>query len=99
MNPAPCRPTSFVGETLPPELRELQERIQAQPREVRAELEPLVEEAMEHARFRDRVLTVARGALEQFKLDLERARFALDATRREREALLRLLEDRAGEDG
>ncbi len=94
MNPAPCRPTTPAGETLPRELRELQERILAQPWEVRAELAPLVEEAMEHARFRDRVLTVARGALEQFKLDLELARFDLDATRREREALLRLLGDR-----
>jgi hypothetical protein len=74
----------------------LRERVQAQPREVRAELEPLVEEAMEQARFRSRVLTVARGALEQFRLDLELARFDLDATRREREALLRLLNDRAG---
>ena len=61
------------------------------------ELEALeVEEAMEEARFLSRVLSVARGALEQFKLDLEVARFDLDATRRERETLLRMLDARLG---
>ena len=94
MSPAPSRTTSSVVETLPPELMELRDRVLAQPRDVRAELEPLVEEAMEHARFRDRVLNVARGALEQFKLDLEMARFDLDATRRAsvEQLALRLLE-------
>jgi hypothetical protein len=82
------------SEAFPAELLELRERLQAQPREVREALEPLVEEAMEEAWFRSRVLSVARGALEQFKLDLEMARFDLHATRRERENLLRLLEDR-----
>src|SRR4051812_30140124 len=99
MSQAACRPTMPVGEMLPPELLELRERVLAQPREVRAELGPLVEEAMEHARFRSRVLSVARGALEQFKLDLEMARFDLDATRRERETLLRLLAGRDGDGG
>jgi hypothetical protein len=88
-----CSPAS-VGERLPAELMELRERVLAQPRQVRAELAPLVEEAMEHARFRDRVLTVARDALQQFRLELELARFDLDATRREREALIRQLENR-----
>jgi hypothetical protein len=86
-------------ESSPPELLELRERLQDQPTEVRAALEPLVDEAMEEARFRSRVLSVARGALEQFKLDLELARFDLDATRRERENLLRLLEARLGRIG
>ncbi len=92
---APSRGASPVGEFVPPELRELHERVQAQPNEVRAALGPLVEEVMEHALFRDRVLCVARGALEQFKLDLEMTRFDLDATRRERECLLRLLDGKA----
>ncbi len=98
MSHASCRPGISRAEILPPELLELRERVLSQPREVRAELESLVEEAMEHARFRDRVLTVARGALEQLKLDLELARFDLDATRREREDLLRQLEGRIGDE-
>jgi hypothetical protein len=89
----PCGPWP-AGETVPAELLELHERVQAQPEGVRAELEPLVEQAMEHALFRRRVLTVARDALEQFRLDLELARFDLDATRRERESLLQRLERR-----
>jgi hypothetical protein len=65
----------------------LRDRVQAQPTEVRAELEPMVDEALDHARFRSRVLTFARDALERLRLDLEMARFDLEATRRERESL------------
>jgi hypothetical protein len=82
-----------LGETLPAELVQLREWVQAQPEEVRAELEPLVAEVVEEARFRSRVLSVARDALEQMRLDLEMARFDLDATRRERETLRQLLND------
>jgi hypothetical protein len=93
---APWRPAP-AGETVPAELLELRERVSAQPTEVRAALGPLVEEALEDARFRHRVLTVARDALEKFRLDLELARFDLDATRRERESLLKRLKNRCGE--
>lgn len=89
---AMSRPGRLTAEPLPLELLELRARVQSQPEEVRAELEPLVEDILEQARFRNRVLSVARGALEQFKLDLELTRFDLDATKREREALTRLLE-------
>jgi len=87
-------PTQVDGDRLPAELIELRQRVQAQPTEVRRALEPLIEEAMEEARFRHRVLFVARGALEQFKLDLELTRFDLDATRRERERLIQILKGR-----
>lgn len=94
MSYAPSRSATPVSsDPLPAEILELKERIEAQPVEVRAELEPLVEDVLEHARFRSRVLNVARDALEQFRLDLEMARFDLDATRRERERLLQLLRE------
>lgn len=98
MSHVPSRPMSPAAEpqAIPTELLELRALVRAQPSEVRAQLEPLVEEAMEQARFRNRVMTVARDALEQFKLDLELARFDLDATRREREALLRQLNRQSG---
>src|SRR3982750_1218082 len=95
MNHTTCRMTSAVPscDALPIELVELSERVQAQPAEVRAELEPVMEEVLEQARFRGRILSVARDALEQLRLDLQMARFDLDITRREREDLRQLLLD------
>jgi hypothetical protein len=60
---------------------------------VRAELEPLLDEVLEHASFRSRVMTAARDALERLQLDLDLALFDLDATRRERENLRQLLSE------
>jgi hypothetical protein len=75
--------TPNVGQ-VPTELVALKERIQGQPAPVRAELEPLIDEVMEHALFRSRVMLIAREALERFRLDLSALRFDLDATRKER---------------
>jgi hypothetical protein len=71
------------GECFPEELLILQERIRSQPAAVRAELEPLVEEALEDARFRGRVLLIAREALGRFRLELKMLAFDLEATKRE----------------
>ena len=78
--------------SIPVELVELRARIRAMPAEVRAELEPLAEDACEQARFRGRALSLAREALEQFRLELAAAQHDLDATRREREGLRRWAE-------
>ena len=91
MNRTTCPPVDLAGDPSPPEWIALLDRVRALPPDVRSELEPAVDEALEHARFRDRVLSVARDALERLHLDLELARFDLDATRREREQLRRLL--------
>ena len=69
---------------VPTELVVLKERIQSQPTKVRAELEPLIDEVMEHAVFRNRVMLIARDALQQFKIDMASLRLDLEATRRER---------------
>jgi hypothetical protein len=74
------RPT----EQVPTELVVLKERIQGQPARVRAELEPLIDEVMEHAMFRNRVMLIARDALQQFRLDLASLRLDREATQRER---------------
>jgi hypothetical protein len=91
MSHTSCWTKPTPGESVPTELVELRERVRSLPDAVREELEPVVEEVLEHARFRGRVLTVARGALEQLRLDLELARFDLDATRRECEEFRRRL--------
>ncbi len=71
----------------PVELLMLKERIAGQSAGVRRELEPLIDEAMEHAQFRAQVMWVAREALQRYRLDLARTRFDLEATRRERDLL------------
>jgi len=84
--------TGLVGDQVPLELIELKVRIGAQSADIRAALEPLIDDAMEHARFRGRAMSLARDALERFRLDLAMLEFDLEATRREREALRELLE-------
>ena len=93
MSDSPCPAALALDDTLPVELRELRDRVQSQPAEVRAELEPLLDDVLEHAQFRGRILSVARDALERLRLDLEMALFDLEATRRERETLRQLLSE------
>ena len=78
-----CQDTGREPERIPEELVELKERILAQPPAVRADLEPLVDDALEHARFRGRAMLLARDALERFRLDLTMLEFDLEVTRRE----------------
>ena len=79
--------TAEVSQEGPVALVALQERILAQPDEVRTELEPLVEDALEDARFRQQTISLARDALQHFRMDLAMMAFDLEATRSEREAL------------
>lgn len=92
MNPAPNAQAAPTLPSIPAELQALRERIGTLPEEIRAELEPLADDACEQARFRGRALSLAREALEQFRLELSAAKFDLDITRREREGLRRLIE-------
>ena len=96
MNPAsksPASPSSAPAcSPVPAELLALRARISALPAEFRAELEPLAEDACEQAIFRGRALSLAREALEQFRLELSAAKFDLDITRREREGFRHLIE-------
>jgi hypothetical protein len=69
---------------VPTELVALKDRIQEQPAAVREELEPLIDEVMEHAVFRSRVMAIAREALQRFRVDLAALQFDLEVTRRER---------------
>jgi hypothetical protein len=69
----------------PSELVALKDRIAEQPARVRAELEPLIDEVLEHAMFRSRVMSIAREALQRFRVDLAAMQFDLEVTKRERE--------------
>ena len=92
MSRTTCQDNRPVSDPVPGELVELKERILAQPPGVRADLEPLVDDALEHARFRGRAMMLARDALERFRLDLAMLEFDLEVTRRERESLRELLD-------
>lgn len=80
------------GEDPPPELVELRDRLLSQPAEIRAELGPLVDEAIEDAYFRKRAMTLARDALARFRLHLALAEFDLEVSRRERERYKAMME-------
>jgi hypothetical protein len=69
---------------VPTELVALKEKIQVQPPDVRETLEPLIDEVMEHAVFRSRVMSIARDALQQFRVELAAVKLDLEATKRER---------------
>lgn len=73
---------------VPAELTALRDRIRALPPEARAEVEPLMDDVLEQALYRSRVLTLARDALARYRLELAAARFDLEATRRERDEAL-----------
>lgn len=79
---------------LPREWQALLDRVERLPLPVRLELEDLLSEAFEHARFRERVVGLAREALENSRLEMALLRFDLDATREERERLRLELESR-----
>ena len=70
---------------VPAELTALRDRIRALPAEARSEVEPLMDDVLEQAVYRSRVLTLARDALARYRLELAAARFDLEATRRERD--------------
>ena len=69
---------------VPTELVALKDKIQVQPANVRETLEPLIDEAMEHAVLRSRVISIARDALQQFRVELATVKLDLEATKRER---------------
>jgi hypothetical protein len=77
---------SIASGQVPTELVALKDRIAGQPAQVRAELEPLIDEVLEHAMFRSRVMLIAREALQRFRVDLSAIRFDLDVTKGERGA-------------
>ena len=86
MSDTAMRPRGLnVPDQLPTELVALRERIRDQPEDVRTELEPLLDEVLEHTVFRNRVMLIAKEALERFRLELAAMQFDLEATRRERQ--------------
>jgi len=76
---------------VPAELLSLAAKVKSLPCEIRRTIEPVVNDALEQAAFRGRVLVIAREALERMRHDLELIRFDLDQTRIERDDLRKRL--------
>ena len=77
------------SEEIPVELADLLQLVRGLPAESREDLEGRVLDAIEHARFRARAMSLARTGLEQMRLELAMTRFDLDQTRSERNTLRR----------
>ncbi len=76
--------TSRESGSISAQLAALKEKIQDQPPAVREELEPLMDEVIEHAVFRSRVMLLARDALQQYRVEQAALKFNLEVSRRER---------------
>ena len=81
MNLTISEPAVPDSKQFPMELVALKERIADQPAAVREELEPLIDEVLEHAVFRSRVMLIARDALQRFRVEMAAMQFDLEATR------------------
>ena len=86
--PHPFPSTSMV----PAELQALRAKIRALPDEGPGRTRAPGRGRLRAGPVRGRALSLAREALEQFRLELSAAKFDLDITRREREGLRRLAE-------
>jgi len=81
-----------LATSLPAEWRALQEHVSQLPPIERGRIEPVMAEAMEHTLFRERVIGLAREAIEQFRCERALLEFDLEVTRRERADLRKRIE-------
>jgi cell division protein FtsB len=74
---------------IPSELIELRKEIEQLPLHVRQKLLPMCERLYHYSRLHSRLLRIAQEAVDQLQLDSKYMQFDLEATRRERDDLLR----------
>jgi hypothetical protein len=91
MNQA-TRPAQPAVEDLPQDIVELARALKALPGEHRHAIEPLLNQVIECARRRRRILGLVQDALSQLRLDMKYLLFDLEATRRERDEYRRKAE-------
>ena len=80
---------------MPQELSELKKHIDMLPLHLRERLSPLCERVGHYTRLQTRLVKIAQEAVDQLQLDVKYLLFDLEATRRERDELLRDLEGEA----
>lgn len=72
---------------------ELRKEIEALPLHLRQKLLPMCERLYHYTRLHTRLLRIAQEAVDQLQLDAKYMQFDLEATRRERDELLREIRD------
>ena len=78
---------------LPNDLEELGRKLDELPDPHRQALTPLYNRVIESFRLRNRIMNVAKEALERIRLEVACLQFDLDVTRQERESLKKQLEE------
>jgi len=83
--------TEWRKDQIPSELMELRKEIENLPLHLRQKLLPLCERLYHYSRLHSRLLRIAQEAVDQLQLDAKYMQFDVEATRRERDDLLRQL--------
>ena len=83
------RLSASKNETLPNDIVDLETAVAQLPAEHRAKIVPLMNRVVESTWRRRRILSLVQEALGQLRLDMKYLMFDLEATRRERDALQR----------
>src|SRR5260221_260663 len=81
--------TEWRKDQIPTELIEIKNQVEELPLHVRQKLLPLCERLHHYSRLHSRLLRIAQEAVDQLQLDIKYLNFDLEATRRERDELLR----------
>ena len=79
---------------IPNDIEELGRKIDGLPETERQRLRPVFERVLEGFRLRNRIMNVAKEALERIRLEVTCLQFDLEVTRREKESL----QQKLGED-
>jgi hypothetical protein len=77
---------------IPSDLEELGHQIDGLPEHERQSLRPIYERVLEGFRLRNRIMNVAKDALERIRLEIACLQFDLEVTRREKESLRQQLD-------
>jgi hypothetical protein len=86
--------TSLHEQEVPQELVELRLRLEMLPDVVRQKFLPLCEKLAHVSRLQSRMVRIAQDAVDQLQFDVKYLVFDLEATRRERDAFRRQLEEK-----
>ena len=91
-------PAEWCKDQLPQEIVDLRQRVDQLPLPMRDKLMPLCEWVAHYSRLQNRLIRVAQEAVDQLQLDVKFLMFDLEATRRERDSLLKELGGADGEE-